>query len=180
MLKIAAIVATVAVVAAVAIIAAPIVLPALVAAATAVTASATTAITAVTAAAITSTAAAEEAPAIEEAATNMVSVVENEMGSETTAAESDMTPLFRAVNPTELNSIVQEQAFSNPDTINGQPSYFEGKYFSLTEEGANSYLNPDYSGVGFGPDCTVVRTNIATSLLTDDMNCGIVIEECLQ
>lgn len=51
---------------------------------------------------------------------------------ETPAAEADMTPLYRIVNPTELKDIEDDGVFRNPDVIDGHTVFLEGKYFSLT------------------------------------------------
>jgi len=70
------------------------------------------------------------------------------------------TDLYRAVNPAELADLKNINMFRNL-------GYAEGKYFALTEEGANSYTKLAYSG--FGQESTIVKTSIPTNLLTSDM-----------
>ncbi len=85
----------------------------------------------------------------------------SELSGATFGANSGTTTLYRAVLDPELKSIQFLNAFSNPAGI-------EGKYFSTTLEGAQSYASQATAAFGDGP-FSFVQTSISTSSITPGM-----------
>jgi hypothetical protein len=102
--------------------------------------------------------------AVEEVAAAAPAIVEG-IGQGFTAATSEVTSLYRAVNTAELADLsAKAGAFSNPVGT-------EVKYFSETAEGAASYAQQAHSAGGIlneGP-YTIVGTQFPSNLITPMM-----------
>ncbi|MBF0548611.1 MAG: RHS repeat-associated core domain-containing protein [Candidatus Riflebacteria bacterium] len=81
------------------------------------------------------------------------------LGAETSilGSQGANTPLWRAVNPTELADIQKQGLFRNLGSA-------EGKYFSTTADGASSYAKQAYYGFK-DPPYTLIKTEAPKDLL---------------
>ena len=82
----------------------------------------------------------------------------------TTPSENSLT-LYRAVQPDELADIQRTGQFINRGSA-------EGKYFSLTGEGASSYAKQAVESFG-DPPYTLVRTAIPQHVMTPAMRAHV-------